>query len=276
MKRVLVTGAAGSIGGHLRKLLPPLYPEVVFSDIRSPAGLGADERFEIADITRLEDCERICRGVDGVVHLGGQSTEAPWERILQANIIGQYNMMEAAHRQGVQRFIVATSNHAVGFHPRSRTIDHAVVPLPDSRYGVSKLFAEGLGAMYAMKHGMGVLALRIGNVNEKPIDVRRLAIWLHPEDLVQLIRIGLERPGLVYEVCYGVSDNATSWYDNRRAFELGYRPRHKSEAHRAEAEAADAGRAPDPVGDHYQGGTYCSDEYSTDFAERRAATEGRA
>src|SRR3712207_8503215 len=57
-------------------------------------------------------------------------------------------------------------------------------------YGVSKAFGEALGAFYAYKHGMRVTCLRIGNVDDAPVDHRRLAIWVSPEDLVQLIRIG--------------------------------------------------------------------------------------
>src|SRR5690606_35728939 len=131
---------------------------------------------------------------------------------------------EAARKAGVKRVVFATSNHAVGSYPRTTTIGTDVIPRPDSRYGVSKLFGEGLGAMYAYKHGIGVTSLRIGNVGDQPRDVRRLSIWVKPEDLVQLIRIGLERPGLVYEVMYGVSDNQRSWYDNSRAQALGYKP----------------------------------------------------
>ena len=204
------------------------------------------------------------------MHLGGVSVEGPWEAILQANIIGCYNLFEAARRQGVERIIMATSNHAVGFYPRTTTIDHAVTARPDSRYGVSKLFGEGLGAMYAYKHGIGVTGLRIGNVDVRPVDMRRMAIWVHPEDLVQLIRIGLERPGIVFEILYAISDNQRGWYDNRRAYELGYQPRHKSEDHLAAAQAAQSLLPADPVGDFYQGGTFCAAEYSADVANLKA------
>ncbi len=136
---------------------------------------------------------------------------------------------------------------------------------PDSRYGLSKHFGEGLGALYAYKHGIGVTSLRIGNVSEEPIDRRRLAIWITPDDLVQLIRIGLEQPGLVYEVMYGVSDNKRSWYDNSRAAALGYKP----EDHSEEYAAAVLGNDPpgeDNPSEFYQGGTFCGAEYTADFA----------
>ena len=109
--------------------------------------------------------------------------------------------------------------------------------------------------------------MRIGNFADKPIDVRRLAIWLSPDDLVRLIRIGLERPGIVYEVMYGVSDNARAWFDNSRARELGYAPQGQSEPYAAAVIAAEPKDGKSPVAEHYQGGTFCAAEYSADFAE---------
>jgi len=109
-----------------------------------------------------------------------------------------------------------------------------------------------------------VLAIRIGNVADQPIDERRLSIWIKPEDLVQLIRIGLEHPDLRYEVVYGASDNARSWWDNETAYRLGYRPTGKAEASSAAALAAQAQLPADPVGDRLQGGTFCSAEFTGD------------
>ena len=142
----------------------------------------------------------------------------------QANIIGCYNLFEAARQAGVKRVVFASSNHAVGFYPRKRKIGTDVTVRPDSRYGVSKAFGEALGALYSDKHGMVVTCLRIGNVGPRPLDVRRLSIWISPEDLVQLFRIGLEHPDIRFDIVYGASDNAASWWDNSRARQLGYRP----------------------------------------------------
>ena len=266
MKRVLLTGAAGGIGTWLRKLLPPIYPDLVLSDVRAPKDLGPSERFVLADIAKAAEIERACDGIEGIIHLGGRSGEAPWEAILEANIVGCYNVFEAARKAGVKRVVFATSNHAVGFYPRATTIGTDVIPRPDSRYGVSKLFGEGLGAMYAYKHGIGVASLRIGNVGDRPLDERRLAIWIRPDDLVQLIRIGLERPGLVYEVMYGVSDNQRSWYDNSRAAALGYKPQGRSEDFAAAVLAAEPKSGKHPAAEFYQGGTFCGEEFSADPA----------
>jgi uronate dehydrogenase len=261
MKAVLLTGAAGDIGTRLRRLLKGVYPELRLSDVNTPANLEPDEQFVAADLADLPQVERAVARVDGIIHLGGFSVEGPWETILNANIIGCYNLFEAAHRQGVKRVVFASSNHAVGFYPRSRRIGVDAPVRPDSRYGVSKAFGEALGALYAYKHGLRVTCIRIGNVTEVPADRRRLSIWLKPEDLVQLVRIGLEHPDIRYEIFFGASDNERGWWDNEPAFRYGYRPQGRSEDHRDHAFTAQAKLPPDRIGDWYQGGPFCSSEY---------------
>lgn len=263
-RRIVFTGAAGGIGTMTRPLLARLYPGLVLSDRVKPKDLQPGETFVAADLTKPEEVAEAVKGAHGVIHLGGHSVEGTWDQILQANIIGCYNLFEAARQAGVKRVIFASSNHAIGFYPRKRRISTDVTVRPDSRYGVSKVFGEGLGALYADKHGMAVTCLRIGNVGPVPLDVRRLSIWVSPEDLVQLFRIGLEHPDIRYEILYGVSDNAASWWDNSRAHALGYRPTGKAEDHRAHAEAEQAKVGPDPVGDLFQGGSFCSAEFTND------------
>jgi uronate dehydrogenase len=261
MRRVLITGAGGGIGRSLRETLRGTYPVLRLSD-RVPLGsVQAGEEIDCADLADMAAVERIVAGVDGIVHLGGHSGEAEWPVILESNIVGTYNVFEAARRAGVKRIIVATSNHAVGFYPRDQRIDHRVIPRPDSRYGVSKAFAEALASLYADKHGIGFLCTRIGNFGTRPIDKRRLSIWISPRDYTQLVRIGLEHPDIRYEIVYGVSNNRRSWYDNSNAERLGYRPQDDSELY-AEAVLAAEPPGADPIAEHYQGGTFCAAEYS--------------
>jgi len=261
MQKVLITGASGGIGTRLRKLLKGVYPTLRLSDLKPPADLAADETFVAADLADLGAVERVAAGMQGIVHLGGFSVEGPWETILHANIIGCYNLFEAARRQKVERVVFASSNHAIGFYPRGRRIGVDVPVRPDSRYGASKACGEALAALYAYKHGLRVTSLRIGNVSDAPVDKRRLSIWLKPEDLVQLIRIGLEHPDIRCEIFYGASDNLRGWWDNSAAEQFGYRPTGRSEDHRDQALAAEALLPADPVGEWYQGGSYCSDEF---------------
>jgi uronate dehydrogenase len=250
MKTILITGAAGDVGTHLRRELAGKY-RIRASDLR-PLKKVARESYLRADISKMADALRVTKGVDAIVHLGGYSVEGPWEGILSANVIGCYNIFEAARRNGVKRILFPTSNHAVGFYRREQTIDHRVYIKPDSRYGVSKVFGEALGSLYADKYGMQVFCMRIGNVNPKPIDKRRLSIWFSPRDLAQLVTIGIENPAIHF---YGISGNKRAWYDNSNAYRLGYRPQDDSELYAAEILAKE--KPGDPIAEQYQGGAFC-------------------
>jgi uronate dehydrogenase len=256
MKTVLITGATGDVGTHLRRELAGKYL-LRLSDKRTlrPA---KGEKFMRADISKMADALRITKGVDAIVHLGGYSVEGPWGGILKANIVGCYNVFEAARRNGVKRILFPTSNHAVGFYRRDQTIDHRVYPKPDSRYGVSKVFGEALGSLYADKYGMEVFMMRIGNVNPTPIDKRRLSIWFSPRDLAQLVSIGIDRPGIKFEIVYGISGNKRAWYDNSNAERLGYRPQDDSEKYAEEILAKE--KPGDPRAELYQGGVFVTEE----------------
>jgi len=264
MQKILITGASGGIGRRLRRLLRGRFPAIRLSDIARPADLAADEEFMQADLADFGAVEKAVAGVEGIVHLGGMAVENDWETILASNIIGTRNVFEAARRHGVKRIVFATSNHTVGFYPRARRIGTQVLVRPDSRYGVSKAFGEALAAFYADKFGLRVLCIRIGNVDDRPVDKRRLSIWLHPEDLTQLVCIGLEHPELHYEVVYGASDNERGWWDNETAFRLGYRPKWRSEEFAEAALAAQQKLPADPLGDQFQGGSFCSAEFAGD------------
>jgi uronate dehydrogenase len=271
-KKILITGAAGDVGGHLRRELAGRYA-LRLSDIRPLANLSPEEEFIRGDCASLRDMLRATRGVEAIVHLGGFSVEGPWEVILRANIVGTYQLFEAARRNGVRRIVFATSNHAVGFYDRDETIDHRVYPRPDSRYGVSKVFGEALGSLYADRYGMEVVCIRIGNVNPRPMDKRRLSIWLSPRDLAQLVAIAIDRPGIRFEIVYGVSGNRRSWYDNANAERLGYRPQDDSEAWAEEVLAKEKPGA-DPRTEKYQGGTFVLAEDGGDPTRAKVKPQG--
>ena len=253
MKTILITGAGGGVGTLLRRELAGKYA-LRLSDIREIDNLGPNESFAEGDIADAAAMLRVTKGVDAIVHLGGYSVEGAWDDILQANIVGCYNVFEAARQNGVKRILFATSNHAVGFYRRDEIIDHRVYIKPDSRYGVSKVFGEALGSLYADKYGMEVFNMRIGNVGERPIDKRRLAIWFSPRDLAQLVTIGIEHPDIRFEIVYGVSGNTRSWYDNSNAFRLGYKPQDDAETYAAEVLANE--QPGDPRAEAYQGGAF--------------------
>lgn len=269
IKTCLITGASGDIGRRLRRLMKGLYPALVLTDRVAPADLEPGEEFRAADLADAVAVERTLQGIDAIVHLGAVSVESDWPSILSANIVGTYNLFEAARRQGVARVVFASSFHTVGFYPRSRRIGTDALVRPDSRYGMSKACGEAMAALYAFKFGLRVLCIRIGNIADRPADLRRLSGWCQPEDLVQLIRIGIEHPDLHYEVVWGISANERAWWDNEAAFRLGYKPVGNAETMRDHALAGQATLPPDPIGDQLQGGPFASAEFAGDIRRIR-------
>jgi uronate dehydrogenase len=230
--RILLTGAAGGLGQALRPRLKANC-QVLRSADRVAFGL-ADEQEELV-LAELADASAVMammKDVDAVVHLGGVSTEAAFEPILQANIIGMYNLYEAARKQGVRRIIFASSNHVMGYYKQSETINASHPPRPDGLYGVSKAFGEDLSRFYFDRYGIETACVRIGSSFPEPKDRRMLASWLSYDDLHRLITACLTTPVLGHSIVYGTSKNAVSWYDNDQAKHIGYHPQDSSDIYR--------------------------------------------
>jgi uronate dehydrogenase len=175
--------------------------------------------------------------VDAVVHLGGISVEGPFEPILQANIVGTYNLYEAARKHGVKRVVFASSNHVTGFYRQDEVIDATMPMRPDGHYGLSKAFGENLAQFYFDRYGIETVSLRIGSSFPEPGDRRMLSTWLSYDDLERLVLASLSAPVVGHSVVYGMSDNASSWWDNTPARHIGYRPQDSSDRFRAAAMA---------------------------------------
>src|SRR6478609_6631971 len=143
MNRILITGAAGKIGNTLREGMAGRYPVQRLTDVVPLGPARKGEEIVQADLTDLASVEAAMKGVDCVVHLGAIPGEDTWEKILPNNIVGTWNLFEAARRQGVRRVVYASSHHTIGFYRRERVIDQSVPPRPDGIYGVSKVFGEG-------------------------------------------------------------------------------------------------------------------------------------
>jgi uronate dehydrogenase len=264
MKKILITGAAGKIGDALRKGLRGSYPLIRLADIAPLGQIEAGEEHSTTDIRDIVALEKAMARIDCVVHLAGVPEEADWERVLPLNIEGCYNVFEAARRQAVKRVVFASSNHAVGFHRRERFIDNAVAPRPDSRYGVSKVFGEALGRLYADKYGLSVACLRIGTFRtpDRPVDARQLLTWISHRDMVQLARRCIDHPNYHFVTVYGVSNNLRSRWDNTNVKFLGYRPEDNSEAFAANILAL--GAKENEIAAQFHGAHYCPMEFSGD------------
>jgi uronate dehydrogenase len=253
---VLLTGAAGGVGTFLRARLPeygydlrlldvapiPGAPDAITADLRDPGALTEP-----------------VRGVDAIIHLAGISLEAPFADILASNIDGTYRLYEAARNAGVRRVVYASSNHAVGFteRPPGGRIVGVDTPLrPDTYYGLSKCFGENLASLYADRHGIDTISVRIGSCFPAPRSVRMLDTWLSPADCARLMHACLSAPVSGHTVVYGISANTRAWWDLEPARRLGYEPQDDSEAYAAELLAQHGEPAADDIEHRYLGGAF--------------------
>jgi uronate dehydrogenase len=236
LPRLLLTGAAGGLGKELRPRLKAYCNVLRVSDIAAMPPAAAGEEVVVAALQDAAAVHGLLRGVQAVVHLGGVSVEGPFEPILQANIVGAYNLYEAARKHGVKRVVFASSNHVTGYYRQDEVINARMPVRPDGHYGLSKAFGENLAQFYFDRYQVETVSIRIGSSFPEPADRRMLATWLSYDDLERLIVASLTAPVVGHTVIYGMSDNTTTWWDNTPARHIGYRPQDSSEPYRAAAE----------------------------------------
>ncbi|MCV6592983.1 MAG: NAD(P)-dependent oxidoreductase [Silicimonas sp.] len=260
LKKLLITGANGNLGRMCRARLGHLAETLRISDRDDLGAAAAGEELVICDLADRLAVEALVEGCDGIVHLGGQSVEAPWEVIRSANLDGVFHLYEAARKASVTpRILFASSNHAIGFYEQNERLDAKSPPKPDGLYGVSKVFGEAMASMYHDKFGIETASVRIGSCFPEPRDHRMLSTWMSEDDFVRLIERVFLVPRLGCPIIYGASDNGASWWDNRDVAYLGWRPQDDGEAYRAALDARMEPPGRDEAAAVYQGGAFCAD-----------------
>ncbi|MGH1563457.1 NAD-dependent epimerase/dehydratase family protein [Mumia sp. DW29H23] len=232
--RVLVTGSSGAIGrtvvsglfsrGHTLRGIDVLEPE---RGLAALLPLGAF----IGDVTDPVVAADAVSGVDAVVHLAGNPSEAPLPEALASHALTTASLLDAMLSHEVRRIVYASSNHAVGLVPRGEVLRTDVLPRPDTFYGVGKVAAEGLLSLYADRFGIEAVALRIGSFLPEPTTRRQLATWLSYGDAVRLVDAALTGPVDGFTPVYGISANTRAWWDLEPGRRLGYEPRDDAEAY---------------------------------------------
>ena len=159
---VLVTGGSGRLGRMFLRHTGDRYT-LCLTYNSHPFEAPGHEVIQL-DVKDLNSVLRAMQGVEAVVHFAADSAgRGPWESMLPNNIVGTYHVFEAARQAGVSRVIYASSNHAAGYAVKEGFPVGPDAPVrPDSRYGVTKCFAEALGRFYHDRYGMQVICLRIG------------------------------------------------------------------------------------------------------------------
>lgn len=238
---VLLTGAGGYVGEailagigdrHEWRLLYHSMPD------EEPA-----HEYLLGDVMNFEEMATAVDGVGAVIHLAGDPRpDAGWQSVLENNIHGTKVLYEAAVEAEVDRFVFASSNHAVGHYETNHVpeiyrpdgpimLDGTELPRPRNFYGLSKVTGEFLGRYYHDEYGISVANVRIGNLTENhpPRDYERgQAMWLSYRDCAHLFQRTLVAD-YEFEIVYGISDNDRKFYSLDRAKEvLGYEPQDNS------------------------------------------------
>ncbi len=206
-KKVLITGANGRVGKLLQKELSKTY-DLRLADIEACDPLYSKD-IHTVDILKPQTLPLIMKDVYAVIHLAAIADEIEdSDKILTTNILGTKHILEVSRQAQVPRFILASSIHAVGFYPRTKTLTSDVTPRPSGFYGVSKVASEALVRLYADKYGLSCICLRINSLEPKPQDKRQLTTWLSEPDAVKLFKAAIEASlDVHFEIIYGVSNN---------------------------------------------------------------------
>jgi NAD+ dependent glucose-6-phosphate dehydrogenase len=241
--RVLLTGAGGRVGGAI---LDGIGDSAAYDWrllFHNPPGEPVSHDYLVGDVTDPDAVREAATGADAVIHLAGDPRpEAPWDSVLRNNIDGTKLVLEAAVEAGAEKFVFASSNHAVGAYESDHApdlyraegefqLDGTELPRPGNFYGVSKAAGETLCRYFHDEHGISVACVRIGNLTEghPPRNYERgQAMWLSHRDCAHLHDRCL-RADYEYEIVYGISDNDRKYYSLERAKEvLGYDPQDNS------------------------------------------------
>ncbi|GAB3028574.1 NAD-dependent dehydratase [Nocardioides flavus (ex Wang et al. 2016)] len=257
--RVLVTGAAGSLGRVVTFGLADLGHEVVCLDI-VPAVDGTPFVWHEADCADADAVEAVfdAERLDAVVHLAGVPEERPLPEELTSHVVTTAALLDAMVTHDVPRLVYASSNHAVGRTPRADgELTEQALPRPDTYYGVAKVAAEALMRLFADRHGIDAVACRIGSFLEEPTTVRNLSTWLSHGDGVRMVQAALTAPAPGFAVLHGISANTRGWWDLEPGRRLGYEPQDDAEAYADRIEP----RPEDEAEAEFVGGPYATAQF---------------
>ncbi|OYV37979.1 MAG: epimerase [Rhodospirillales bacterium 20-64-7] len=223
------------------------------TDLAATAPAGTGEKTSAGDLRRPDVADAVLLGATVAIHLAGTSVERPLPEIIENNLVALHQLYEGARRHGVRRIIFASSNHTIGMYPAGQPLSPADAVRPDGFYGLSKVWGEAMGRLYWDKHGIETIGLRIGSALPRPTEPRHLSTWLGEDDMVALFTAAITAPAVGFQIVWGVSANAESWWDNDAAAAIGYAPRQNA------ADYADEILGRSQSRPRYQGGDFALD-----------------
>jgi len=172
--RILLTGSSGAIGKAVAPALIAAGHHVRGFDMTKSPSI---EDMHIGNLTDMQAIDKAMDSMDTLIHLGAESNDCDFmTRLVPANIIGVYNVMDSAKRHNLRRIILASSMQVYnGLWKKCKPpfkIEYETVP--SNHYGVTKIFAESMGRMYSYRFGLSVIAVRIGWFTRNPKELKEM------------------------------------------------------------------------------------------------------
>ncbi len=230
-KHVLITGAAGLVGGILRSHWGDRY-RLRLADLNPVEDTKNFEEFVRLDITDLDPFVEACRGIDTVVHLAADRSPSAdfYETLLSLNIIGAYNAYEAARIAGCRRIVFASSVNAVLGYNESKEMCRPDMPVyPINVYGATKCWGEALARVYAHEHDLSCISVRLTSPSfqqDEDWDPEEWQWRISPRDTAQLFGKCIDADDSVScAIVHGASKHRKCWLDiESTEADIGYEP----------------------------------------------------
>lgn len=158
--RILLTGAAGSLGSHLRPHLARLANHCRFVDRKTMPAVNSSEEVLVGDLANLDSAKEASKDCDVVVHFAGTPREQTFHEIMSDTLPASYNIYEASRLNGIQRIIFASSIHAVGYYSTEAVPDTKVMQRPVSNLGAEHIGFNPLDSSESHRHRIAEIAAR--------------------------------------------------------------------------------------------------------------------
>jgi uronate dehydrogenase len=234
-RKVLITGAAGRIGSaFVRTHFKNYALRLADKDVSRLEQHSRD--IVQLDITDFNACMQACAGIDTVIHLAAEVSPDISDfmtTLLPTNVVGTYNIFQAALAQGCRRVVFASSAQTIEGYPQGVQVTETMPVRPKNLYGVTKVFGEALGSYISDTSDLSIIAVRIANVahfsHGEQHSARDVAAYISVRDVVQLLMVSVQSDVKGFTIVNGVSDNRYKRLSIERSRRLlGYHPKDDS------------------------------------------------